>query len=346
MPFNIKVVNPLDMKDWDDRILSFKNYSFFHSQSWTNVLINTYHYRPRFFTLWQQDKMRAVIPMFEVTSSIFGKKGASLPFSDHCKPLVTESDDFERLFFEIKKKGEKWKWQRIDFRGGQEFMSDAPQAVGYNLHILNLKSDIKALLKSFRSSTKRNIKKAQQKNITIDIATDLAAVREFYRLNCITRKHHGVPPQPFNFFRCIQEYILSKGQGIVVLARHDGQALAGAIYFHFGRKSMYKYGASRRDNLGIRPNNLVMWEAIKWYCENGFSHFDMGRSEPDNAGLNQFKNGWGTIVEQLSYYTFDIPQMKFSWKDKKNGTSVNRIFRKMPVPILRIVGELAYRHIG
>ena len=80
---------------------------------------------------------------------------------------------------------------------------------------------------------------------------------------------------------------------------------------------MYKYGASQPDYLAGRPNNLVMWEAIRWYGRNGFSQFDMGRSEPDNAGLNQFKNGWGTEVETLPYYTFNISQMKFAGNEKK-----------------------------
>jgi hypothetical protein len=346
MAFKFKIVNPLDIPDWDDRMLSFKDYSFFHSQNWAEILIRAYHYKPCFFTLWYQDELRAVIPMFEVASSILGKKGVSLPFTDHCEPLVTDPEDFERLFFEIKKKGKVCKWRRIEFRGGRKFVPKAPQTTMYNLHRRKLSPDQASLLKSFRSSTRRNIKKARRKDISIDIATDLSSVREFYHLNCITRQHHGVPPQPFNFFRLIQKHILSCGRGIIILARHENMAIAGAMFFHFGKKAMYKYGASRRDSLGIRPNNLVMWEAIKWYGENKFSQFDMGRSEPDNVGLNQFKNGWGTKVAKLLYYSFDLPEMTFSRKEHSMGTGMNRIFQKMPIPVLRMVGELAYRHMG
>lgn len=346
MTLKIEIINPLEVLDWDQKILTFDHYSFFHSQSWARVLMDAYHYKPLYFTLWRQDHLCAVIPMFEVGNSLWGKKGVSLPFTDHCHPLATQPADFEKLFQHIIEKGRQWKWQRVDIKGGRNYLSDSPPATSYNLHRLDLESDTELLLKRFRSSTKRNIKKAQKKNIKIKKSTDSNALKEFYRLNCITRQHHGVPPQPFHFFRCIYRHILTKGHGKMVMAYHEDKPIAGAIFFHFGHKAMYKYGASRRDHLGVRPNNLVMWEAIKWYGQNDYSQFDMGRSEPDNIGLNQFKNGWDTQVESLVYYTFNIPKMTFSWKEKNIVSATQRIFQKMPIPILRIVGKLAYRHMG
>ena len=151
--------------------------------------------------------------MFEVSGTIFGKRGVSLPFTDHCSPLVTKLDDFEILLRNIINNGKEWGWGRIYFKGNRLVKSGTPCTATYNLHTLTLKSDDKALLKSFRSSTRRNITKAKQKHITIEIATNLNALKDFYHLNCITRRHHGVPPQPFHFFQRIHEHILSKGAG-------------------------------------------------------------------------------------------------------------------------------------
>jgi lipid II:glycine glycyltransferase (peptidoglycan interpeptide bridge formation enzyme) len=89
------------------------------------------------------------------------------------------------------------------------------------------------------------------------------SVETFYRLNSITRKHHGIPPQPKKFFKKIFEYIISARKGFVVLALQQGKPIAGAVYFLFGSEAIYKYGASDKEYQPLRPNNLVMWEAIK-----------------------------------------------------------------------------------
>ncbi len=346
MSQQIEIVNPLEVEDWDKIVLSFGDYSFFHSQRWANVLVDAYGYKPRYFLLRRDHELRAVMPLFEVGNRIMGRKGVSLPFTDHCCPLAHHVRDVDILFQHIIASGQKSLWRRIEIKGGHQFFPDSPQSTTYHLHHLDLEQDADRLLKRFRSSTRRNIKKAQQRKIDIEIANDIGSMKKFYRLNCITRKHHGVPPQPFHFFRCIHKHVLAQEQGFVILAHHAGRPIAGAIFFHFGRKAMYKYGASRRDHLGVRPNNLVMWEAIRWYGQHGFTNFDMGRSEPDNRGLNQFKNGWGTQIETLKYYTYDIPKMRFRWKEKDMVSATQRIFQKMPIPVLRMVGKLAYRHMG
>ena len=35
-------------------------------------------------------------------------------------------------------------------------------------------------------------------------------------------------------------------KGFVILASHQDKVIAGAIYFHFGEKVIYKYGASNK----------------------------------------------------------------------------------------------------
>jgi len=38
---------------------------------------------------------------------------------------------------------------------------------------------------------------------------------EYYRLHCLTRKRHGLPPQPTGFFQKIQEHIIAKIETVV-----------------------------------------------------------------------------------------------------------------------------------
>ena len=88
-----------------------------------------------------------------------------------------------------------------------------------------------------------------------------------------------------------------------------------------------------------------MWEAIKWSFKNNFKQFDFGRTEVDNPGLLQFKGGWGAKENDIRYYKYDL--IKDCIIDKKRTLkSSYKFFAKMPLPFLKLIGKLLYRHVG
>jgi len=162
----------------------------------------------------------------------------------------------------------------------------------------------------------------------------------------LTRKMHGLPPQPSSFFRKVYQHIISKGHGFVALASHEGKTVAAAVYFNFGNKSLFKYGASDKRYQHIRPNNLIMWEAIKWYSQKGYTTLCFGRTEPENKGLRQFKAGWGAEERIVNYYKYDLIKEAYIKDSLKVRGFHNKVFTTMPMPLLRITGSLLYKHMG
>jgi hypothetical protein len=218
--------------------------------------------------------------------------------------------------------------------------------ITYLGHTLDLTKGEKALHSGLRDSTRRNIKKAAAQGVEVRITNDFEGVREFYRLHCFTRKVHGVPPQPFSFFRKIYDRVISAGHGFLVLASHGGKNIAGSVFLYFGDRAVFKYGASDRKYQELRGNNLVMWEAIKWFAGNGFKSFCFGRTELGNEGLRQFKSGWGAEEQQIQYFKYDLPQGAFVVGKPKGEPIYIGIFRHTPIPVLNVIGSLLYRHIG
>jgi CelD/BcsL family acetyltransferase involved in cellulose biosynthesis len=346
MSNHIEIIDPRQFDRWDDWVLSVKHTNVFHSRSWARILMDSYGYKPHYLMLLKQGKPLAAWPLYETRSLWKGKNGVSLPFSDHCEPLLSDDVHFQTLFREVAQHAKQSKWRNLELRGGGRFLKGVRTSATYNLHRLQLSSTESDMAKRLRSSTKRNIKKALKQHILVSRHTSLEAVHDFYRLNCMTRKHHGLPPQPFSFFRNLHRHLVAQGSGLIVLAHHGSQLVAGAVFLHFGNVAMYKYGASDRDFLASRPNNLVMWEAIKWYGRRGYRWFDMGRSEVDNLGLNQFKNGWGTTVETISYFRYDPVQKRFTESVAPIPHFFNEAFRRTPLPVLKLFGTLAYRHMA
>jgi lipid II:glycine glycyltransferase (peptidoglycan interpeptide bridge formation enzyme) len=131
-----------------------------------------------------------------------------------------------------------------------------------------------------------------------------------------------------------------------VLARQAGQPVAGAVFLHFGRHAIYKFGASDEAHQQLRANNLVMWRAILHYASEGFSDLDFGRTSLGNDGLRKFKLGWGAGEEQVAYTRYDLRHSAYvTARDAAHGWH-NRLFRALPPPLSRLAGALLYRHIA
>jgi len=171
-------------------------------------------------------------------------------------------------------------------------------------------------------------------------------VRSFYGLHCQTRRKHGVPPQPFRFFRSIHRHILSRGLGQVIIASNQNRPIAANVYFHAGKKAIYKYGASDHAFQELRGSNLVMWRAIQDYARQGYESLHFGRTSHAAEGLRRFKLGWGAREERIDYLRYDCRQARFIPTKEEAFGWHNSLMTRMPLIFLRMVGAALYPHMG
>jgi hypothetical protein len=342
----LSIINPLNYPNWDNMVLSTDNYSFFHTSHWARVLSESYGYQPLYFVKIVDGKLNMLFPFMEIKSILTGKRGVSLPFTDYCEPIIPQKTNFQDAMCYLIEYAKKAGWKYMEMRANGSLFNGTPPSSFYYGHILDLSQGIERIFPNLRDSTRRNIRKAEREGIKVTIGNSLEYVSEFFRLNCLTRKTHGLPPQPFSFFKSIHAHVISCNHGIIVLSSHKGTFVSGAVYFHFGEKAFYKYGASDRGYQSLRPNNLVMWEAIKHYAQKGYKALCFGRTEPENSGLRQFKTGWNTKEHIISYYKYNLSTESFVEISSKEKGLHNIIFSHMPLPLLKMSGALLYKHMG
>lgn len=327
--------------------MKLDGYSFFHCKEWAQVLFESYGYEPIYFSIFENDKLTAVLPMMLVKSWLTGNRAVSLPFSDHCDPLFKFFQQSDIITKEVISFCEVKEMKYVEFRSsGTKFPFEAQEYRTDLNHSLKLNGDETVLFSNFSENTRRNIKKALKYNLSLNIKNDYAGIKLFYNMHCFTRKRHGLPPQPFPFFENIYKNIITKGIGDILFAVSGTNYIAGAIYFKFGTKILYKFGASIKDSNELRGNYFVMWEAIKKYLSEGFNEIDLGRTEINHKGLQRFKCGWNT--DELLIYTsrYNIKRMKFQTVSKRTDGIHNIIFNHFPIFLLKLVGNSVYKHIG
>ena len=336
-------MNPLKVANWDALVLAHPQHSIFHSTSWARVLVEAFGFAPRYLVEHNGSKMRTLVSMMEVRDLWRGGRGVGLPFTDECAPLLGGGRR-ETVLAEMIREGRNRGWRELEWRGGESLATASRPSVSFYSHRLNLTEPEEKLLAGLDGAVRRAVRKSVRAGVTVQVGTEGGGTERFYSLYCLTRRRHGLPPQPLSFFRSIQRHLLACGRGFIAEAVHQGKTVAAAVFFMFGRRAVFKYGASDLAWQHLRGNDAVMWEAIRWLRRHGFEQLHLGRTSLDNAGLRRFKLGWGCEEGLTHYYRYDLRQERFLVdKDPVYGW-YNSIFRLLPIWLARLVGRMAYRY--
>lgn len=344
---SVERIDPLISEQWDQAVALHPDATIFHTSAWGRVLSETYGHKPVYLRVCEGDKPVALVPMMEVRSSLLGCRGVCLPFSDSVSPLFFGDEKTKAsVISSLSQIARERNWRYFELRFTPSPNSALEPHDTFYTHQLDLRQSPNELFEGFASSVRRAIRKAERSELSAEVSSDLAVVREFYRLHGQTRRRHGVPPQPFSFFRNIHRHIVSRGLGFVVTARLDGRAVAAAVFFHFGRNALFKFGASDDRHQELRPNNLVMWEGIKHAAELGMERLHLGRTDFDQEGLRRFKLSLGTEEELLHYYRFDPSSSRsIPRESRKTSSLAHAICRRLPLTINKLAGTILYPHL-
>jgi hypothetical protein len=282
----------------------------------------------------------------EVASRFTGCRGVCLPFSDFCAPLLFGDGGGDALLPQLLELAAERKWNHLELRGSVPAPAGDGVAATFYGHTLDLSGGEEALFARFNSSVHRAIRKAERSGVSVDILQTCDAMREFYRLHCQTRRRHGIPPQPFAFFRHIQEEIIAPGRGFIALARSGARCIAAAVFFRWGGRGLFKFGASEKRHQNLRPNNLAMWEGMRYLLLNGCRSLHFGRTAPGDEGLRRFKLSWNTREENLHYVRVNPITRLFVPVEQTNSSApYQKLFTKLPLALNMLAGKLIYPHL-
>ena len=306
------------------------------------MLCDTYGHVPLYQIGESDGRIVGGACLVETRSWLRGKRGFGLPFTDE-SPVLEAGDAGFRLFWEkALALAEERDWRSVEFRGTPE--GAVSRSVEFLTHTLRLGKSGE-MFQKLAGPVRTAVRKAEKAGITVRIEETPKAVEEYYALHCLTRQKHGAPPQPFRFFANIYEHVIKRGWGFVALAKHESRAVAGAVFFHFQGRAVYKFGASDTRLASLRPNNLVMWRGIEHLAQSGCAELNFGRTSVSNEGLRRFKLGWGAEEKRIGYCQFDCVKKKFATVIDRSAGIHTAVFRRLPLFLLKRAGAALYPHL-
>ncbi len=240
----------------------------FHHPAWVELLKTCYGYQPTLFAILDASGQTvAALPLMQIDSWLTGRRVVSLPFSDFCPPLTIDDASLGDLVEELQSWRRQNKVPDIQIRWPLPGVDGVYPAEAFTRHITCLDPDSEQVFRSFsKTQVQQRIRKAEREGVSIEMSDKWEDLLLFYGLHLETRRRLGTPIQPQRFFRLLWGQLISQGLGFVLLAYKDSQLLAGAVILHFNKTLTYKYNASDPAYWKLRPNNLLLWHAIRWGC--------------------------------------------------------------------------------
>jgi hypothetical protein len=344
-------IDPLVDIRWDEFIKRHPDSTVFHTPGWLHALQLTYGYQPLVYTTsTPSQELSDGIVFCEVNSWLTGKRAISVPFADHCQPLVDYPEKIDILLNGLSECRERQGWKYIEVRplestswalkGTRGFLKSEE----YCFHKLDLKQPLPLIYRQcHQSSFQAKVRKAKRVGLCYEVGTSEALLSQFYDLFVMTRRRHFAPPQPIEWF---QNLLKCLGDKINIrVASQNGRPIASIITTSWNNTMIYKYGCSNPQYMNLGGTPLLLWKAIEEAKSLGLEHLDLGRSECSNIGLITFKGHMGAISTIISYYKYPFIN-RTCQHDRYRRRMIQVIIERAPDNVFILAGRLLYKHIA
>jgi CelD/BcsL family acetyltransferase involved in cellulose biosynthesis len=280
-----------DRATYDDRLI-------FHTEEWLRFVAESQRAKPLLATV--TDGTRTVGHFTGLVTKRYGLRILGSPMAGwttsyvgfNLEPEVPRRAALEALMpfafgelgcahLEIRDRG----LAETDLEGLGLRWASAPTAV------IDLSPAQDTLFGAMASACRRNIRKAAKSGVVIEEADpdDQEFANDFYhQLRDVFAKQNLVPTYSIERVRALIRNLAPAGRVLLLRARDpEGRCIATAVLPWYHRTMYFWGGASYREHQHLRPNEALIWHALRWAKERGVTEFDF-------VGGNSYKAKYGT----------------------------------------------------
>lgn len=153
---------------------------------------------------------------------------------------------------------------------------------------LNLNESLDNIWKMQISKQNRNtIRKCEKNQLKVEISNDYIEFKQIY-----SGTMEKVGAEQFYFFDDFYYANMSQRPEYVLFrVRWENETLAAAVFMGYGEYFHYHLSGSKKEFLKLAPNNILLWEAIRYGKAQGYKkmHFGGGLRDTQEDNLFRFK---------------------------------------------------------
>jgi len=358
MSIAIDIIQPSDTADWNAYVADHQHGSAYHHSAWGKGIQKTYGHQ--IYNLIAYDSSGTVIgvlPLVHIKHFLFGNNLFSLPFADLGGILADDADTEKALLTKATEIAAENNIPTIELR--QAYLLDesvlsavsvykydnvAAQKTAKVRMLLDLPDSSEQLMNSFKSKLRSQIRRPLKDGLTVK-AGGAELLDDFYAVFAENMRDLASPVHSKSFIENLLNK-LPENSRIFIIYKGD-TPLACSLTLGHGKTLSNPWASSLRKYSRMSPNMLLYWSMLEYACDNGFLVFDFGRSTPEE-GTYKFKKQWGAKGQPLCWQVFSSrPEVSNSSPtDKSKFELAMQVWKKLPVPVSKVLGPLIRKNIG
>ncbi|WP_322963301.1 FemAB family XrtA/PEP-CTERM system-associated protein [Sphingomonas fuzhouensis] len=279
-----------------------------------------------------------VLPLSEIRSPLFGAAMVSTGFGVDGGVLGEGVAALAEAAWSLA--GEKG-IESVELRGGpvpDGWTADGESYLGF---VRPIAADDEAEMKAIPRKQRAELRKALAQDLEVVTGRDPAMLAEHYRVYAESVRNLGTPVFPAKLFR----EAVARLDADILTVRHQGRAVASVLNLYHGGTVYPYWGGGTKAARGLRANDLMYFALMRHARQRGCHHFDFGRSKV-GTGAAAFKKNWGFEGQPLVYASRSVHGPRAINPLNPKYALMIALWKRLPVPVARIVGPPIARGLG
>lgn len=333
-----------DRLQWDQYVLAHPQATGYHLVAWRHIVNEVFgHPCPYLMARDHGGELRGVLPTVLLSSRLFGRFFASLPFLNYGGMLADDEDTATLLLGEISKRAIDRSASHVELRHQGAGSIQWPSTQRKVSMRLDLPKAFDALWKGFPSKLRSQVRRAQKEGMAVAIGGE-EQLDTFYDVFSRCMRDLGTPVYRKNFFGTILQTFPKESR--ICTVSLNGAPIAAGLLYGFRRMVEIPWaGADKRYNR-LSPNMLLYNSVLEYACQEGFQIFDFGRSTVD-SGTYRFKQQWGAQPHPLVWYYWlaegkKLPELN---PDNPKYQAAIALWQCLPLPVANLIGPHIVKYL-
>jgi len=320
----------------------------FHRPEWHDVIRATYGHECDYWLAFCNDSIVAVFPVVHVRMPLLGAKMVAMAYQMYSGVPVGRQDAFVPLVKAAAGRAREAGVNYLEIRHHSASPWLEPlgfQPVDSGLCTSHI-AIADASLKNIRRNHRRNVRSAHDAGLVVSQSASIEDLRLFRDLYVREGRAVGTPQAGWKFFERL--HAVARPYYRLYLARVGDRTIGAMLVLRdrltaFARNSAY----STVEALSLHAGAALYWAAISDASESGCTGFNCGLSWVGDRGLIHWKEGWGGETRPVHLYTLPIRSAAPAPGGYFEGYRLAKaVWRRLPLPVVDIVGHAVTRWIG
>lgn len=344
---SIRILQPEDESRWDTFVESVPGGTFYHLSGWRRIFEEALQHKTWYLYSESGGEIRAVLPLVQVRSKLFGNTLTSMPFLVYGGVAAMDAGASELLVNEAVRIAESLGVDSLELRdrdlggiecGGEHWVTKSSYVTFRKAVSSDPDENMRGVPRKQRAMIRKGIKAGLEAE-----EDDNAARLHRALLEC--KRNLGTPFFGRGYLQAIKDVFRDRAE-ILTITR-NGTLVCSVMSFKFRDEILPYYGGGGDLARKFYGNDFMYWSVMERAAQAGVRIFDYGRSR-EGTGAYRFKKHWGFEPEPLHYRNRLIRATQMPSVDPSNPKYRLLIsgWKRLPLPVAAILGPPLARRLG